>query len=1596
MRITFGNRLSAQSWSRAEDVLAGESLHPKDLLRGEGLEVDLSAVGFTDFIILGRLLVLIDAFAMAGSPVKIQLPSPQLLEREISHLKVIDARTMSASDNAAASRLALRSRQRGSCRLFMEQSGFEAALAHDHWPKGLVTIEESPNPEYLPTSLTDIDADLAEPIKAPHRRRRILPYQWLKPDATPAELAAEVEAIKASLNGIGLPSEDSALIAYGLISELVENVGAHARSRASASLYPLVGLVVLDAEVYSSRRGDFDDYLHSFTKWSASIPSPIIRVFVGDSGQGAFETAESLAHDIHVSPSNPAHARLHPRQEAILQAMSRWAPSRRRQLPARGLWKVHRIVKGYGGSLTLTAGTATAGHVFGYSQEPETIAPPLRHWLPGTVAECNILAVPAHHRRPPESQLPWTVPIAPAASLRRLRCTSVTLRPGTGLDQGDMDKVHEILQQLHSDSDGLIIAIDIPREANNLVDYEFTESIHDVLKLATEAANPATVSLAFAGANRSLLTLAIENLNDMSPEITGPGLSSPVLVIAEGVHYWAGSTPGLRTILGRLSQAAGPLSRTEFDDVLTPAELHQIHQHEAILQLTDELVTLKLRPQDVVGAMISYFGDSIVRRIEQADGPGVEGGVYLTPTLRYTSRWINARSLLEGLGCLNMAALLLAFLVNDRVGHIPRSEQPIMINLVGAMTRDVTSVFGLALAGVQGDFETITSGSLSSAGTSVAEGQPVIICTDLIRTEHAVRKAVSELLALGASVIAIAALIDARDEVPADHDDHLQVGDRKIPLIRLARVVVSASPLPYDDPGLKVIDPILDEPMNRAPAYAKTMVPHDDYIGALTRSGGARIGHIERPADRHYSAYVDPTRLFTDTEWRECALKSMVARVKAARIKAGISSPRTDPICILLPARTRDAIEHVAHLLEEALDLAGLNVLGILQVPRGVGDGDWIYPFSLPLPDEATHVVILDAGSRNGRTLRQLIRVASTAPVRAITAMVLANGMDDADAIALQQIRIVEDMHLPGQRLGREIRVEVGYLSRTAVKSADAEHCPVCSLQKSYASITLPITDFLAEYHQFLLSTLEVRSKEELFSNQAIDLFGAPIAQADCVAYMTWRAKLRDAFFSTKARAELLKEIYGLKEEKAAPAPGQADAKAATTARDALIRVLAAENYWLDREPLCFEEARRLITGIAASVVGDPPAANADPMLRIQAAVTLARVDPSHFAAEVAAIIRNSADHRLVVAHILLEVVRLITMDGQSPQVVEKFARNMSALEHVLREDPANGLPPAEVDVSGEIKFVAAAARSKLPPHTGDNQHAWAALLRHRESVKKHTYDQPIWRLLVCMDTLKNEIPVEPEDALQDWMECTDGLAKDVLPNLPSLSKYLLSERVTRHFSYWDTARWSEVVAGGGARLLADMTVRLSRILGRPPERIAADPQLIELTADLEWWSRFFFTSSTVGGDLRRDPILLDVIRRCPIELQAVIEEIFKGTTFQVNFHDVLDDSSTRVFCTFGLLADTLTHIRRNAEGKHRLAGAEQEFLITVTGNENDSLTVTVLNTGSLSAGPPSSKGGLSVLNMDLALFGAHLDEIHTDARWTYGISLAVQRWKGM
>src|SRR6266568_3252819 len=1293
MKLNFGNRISAQSWARVEAALPRQGyLGPHSAVPGE-LEIDLSAVGFADFVALGRILLLVDDLATHGSTVRVHLPSTQPLERELSHLRIAD--TSSESGAAVASRLALRLRQRLTCRLFLRSTGFEACLKSGHWNPLQVTLGEKPAREKLPPDpLPTIDEDLHETIQPPSTRRRLLPFKWMASEMHANDAVSETASIVKALTAIGLPHDDAELLAYGLISELLENSRMHSWQTPETPRLPLFGAAIVDASAYERRIDDFDINLRSLAASAAVAGSRLVRIFVGDSGRG-IEVPEHETIGAEPNLGDPVDQNV----EAIVRAMSRWKPSRHSELSARGLWKVQRIVQEYGGSALIRSGRAQAGYIYHTVGPPEPIQSTFQAILPGTAIECNLLTTQKRHRRRRAGELASPIARRSAFTQLRLQCTSALLRPGRGLDELDTQRIREVVQSPKSDSGGIVVAIEVAQGSGILGDDDLIKLIRSISDIVAEGNRPPTVTLAIAGANRSMLALAIEELNIGHDATADPGLTGPILVIAEGVHYWVGGNSSLRDILGSLSQdqpqlrlvRGGTTIRGDPEDVLL-----RVDAVRSLLDYDGATIRLKLRPQDALQAIASYLRGVVSSAISEVSADGVESGEFLTPSLRRTTRWIDVRRLLASARCLNLSSLVLAFLVFERTGrYLVGHPNPFVIWRAGSMTRDMTGAFQASLDGVSQEYRAPVEVAAETP-TSSAGPKPVVICTDLISTEHSIRMAIEDVLSAAGTPVAIAAFVDVRD----DPRNEIEVAGLRIPIVRLTGASIASTAEHLSDDELTIIDPLLGEPLARPPVYSWAMKVQQNYIKALESAEAARLGHIVRPAGRHYTAYVDPTMLYANEGWRHLAVSAMMRRIKDGRTDAELTD--ADGVCILYPSRTRDKISVVAELLEEALRLAEMEVCGVIQVPRAPASGGWRYPASIRLPNGTAQVVVIDSGSRSGRTVRQLMRLSSEEGVRVITAIVLANGMEEADALALQQTRAIEEPTNPRRSVRHNISVEVNFLTRTAVAARSAEQCTICQLRNSYASISQHLPPLLAEHRDYLLRALDEKTKDDVFEAGTSDLFGAAIEQRDCVAYLSWRAGLRDSLFSTTDRRKLANEVRRLHES----GIRQEGSLQETRQRDALIRVLAAELSWIDAEPLSFSDICDALTGIAEAVLLSTPASAADPMLRVQAATVLAGADPRRFAREIGNILKRSIDHHLVVVHVLMEALKLLNNKNAQTSIIEDVARNISVIADLQPTTPA-GLRATTSDVSKELRFVASLARMKLPSAPASRQRYW-------------------------------------------------------------------------------------------------------------------------------------------------------------------------------------------------------------------------------------------------------------------------------------------------
>src|SRR4051794_3857233 len=101
-----GTHLNARTWARALDAL------PARELRGERVLVDLSALGFADFVTLGHLLVFVRVATASGARCVVRLPSADVLP----------------GGTPPDLRVAQHIVKRHNCRLYLEQTGVVDAM----------------------------------------------------------------------------------------------------------------------------------------------------------------------------------------------------------------------------------------------------------------------------------------------------------------------------------------------------------------------------------------------------------------------------------------------------------------------------------------------------------------------------------------------------------------------------------------------------------------------------------------------------------------------------------------------------------------------------------------------------------------------------------------------------------------------------------------------------------------------------------------------------------------------------------------------------------------------------------------------------------------------------------------------------------------------------------------------------------------------------------------------------------------------------------------------------------------------------------------------------------------------------------------------------------------------------------------------------------------------------------------------------------------------------------------------------------------------------------------------------------------------------
>jgi hypothetical protein len=1434
-------------------------------------------------------------------------------------------------DTAAARR----QRQRQTCRLFLKQSGFTTAIDTAGWPAASVEVGSEDTGGVVDPASELVDPLQVEDPRPPRKLRRVLPYLWVRGPAS----GERAPAFETALREIGLARETASAVARGVLDELVGDVGGGADRKV------LVGGCVVAKESYRPQMADLHPGLHELARWAAGLGSPLARIFVG----GASGSRQL---------------------DAVLRHTAQQAEASRP-------WRAAQIVRGYQGAIVASSRGQTRGIVFG----GETPLKPITA-LPsgvdvGTAVDCMLLVAPADDAILSDHELvtPARTSLPGSADLT---CVTSTAGPSGELRADDLREVEALLTTASAESvPGVVLAVHIDPVVGQ-GHHEIVGVLRQVLAVALRANSSAPLVLALPGINRRLLSVAVDDL------LAEPSDTPPVLVVCSRTrHYWIGGDPDERFLLGALSVAAEPVL---LDELATRGfrstsrlVARRLRERSTLVDFVSGTTRLGVSPHAAINALIAHLSVRIKDSVEFGTGPGVTAGTFLTPALRVVTRLCDTRVLLGHLGGEQLAGFALACKV-EIVTRGATAPRPPVVLRVGNVPDEFAAVFAQTLTGTE---RLVSRSDLRRmhADDELRAAQ-VVVVTGMVSTEDDIGAELDDLAAYGVVPVAVAAVVDTRRTRPSGtFAAEVVVTSTRLPLISLAAADIEPRRAARD--AVVVVNPLLERP---DPEVAPTLVPLTEqrtYIAALKRARAARLAHIARPAGRHYTAYVDPTLLFREQDWRQLFLDIAIDKIRSAhRDVAGRS--RIARLCVVYPSDTTDDIAEVARGLTAALDSAGLaDRAEAVAIPRAALGTHWLFPALVSLPD-AEHVVLLDSSTGTGRTIQQMLRVAAAPGVRMITGIILLNGLEDLDALALQQVATIAPLTASGPRHTERIPVGLHFVARSAVSSLDARECDVCGLRRGYEDMSRvgPLPKRLRFQRQWLMDNLAAQSKHSAFAEEATDITGMHIGQDDCVNYLRWKFDLRDAATSTARRRSVVERI-----KRAHHRPNVSDA---------LVRLLFAEMSWLRAAPLNLIDVRPDVARLATRLVLGDSAMSVDPSLRVQALILLATVEPIRFVGSYAGLLHANRDHWLVTGQILLEGLKLIVtpdppMGTSRDALVQSFTKQLTDIETSLANPADQRAHDLGVDVSDIRYLLSHTTRLLVPPPT-DKQSAWSALRDYRSAVDTHTYENYMFFVQATLHYLDEGPPPDDKSAMSFWTTCSKMLVADVLPNLAPLRQWLLSYWVRTSVGRADSERWERVVHGHGRAWIDDITARLAAILV-DTTRSTSQAAVNEVVDDLRWWDGHFLTAQVEPGAGSAGAALIEIIKRCPIDVADAVGAAFRGVRARTSTDAGVPD--WRAFCPSDVLHEALIHIRRNAESYHRAPGTEQVFEIDIrSADDGRRITIAIRNTGSSATGRGGGRG-LATLRDKLDFFGGRITVVESPAApWTYEVALSVERWR--
>jgi adenine/guanine phosphoribosyltransferase-like PRPP-binding protein len=1562
--LRHGSYAAERAWSEADPV--------------DHLNLDFSRVEFADFGALARALLLLDAAVKLGIPAAVTLPTTE----------VLPAVKRGGPGPTLAER---RARARGDALLFMRQVGFLDSLRAPHWGPDAVRVvdqatgaQESSSSPGLPES---------DPHNDPYQRRRVFPFRWLEP--MPAAQLREAEsfvAVSAGLEDLGLSWSDARTLSQTVLTELVENVAEHG-SDGDRPPVALVGAILVTAETYALRQNGMPGHMAEVAERALADGSHVLRLIVADSGTDLaarlMPTHRQRGIETGSIPDQDRH-------EAILTALGKRSATTatgdgRRGTP--GLSWVARVVRSYHGGVQTRTADVLAGLLFGREPEGTGVVEERFSYVPGTLLELTLPTGPS----PPRPSAPWGSLSAPGTA-PRLQWVNCAFDPQRGLADADRTRLAEHIHPSHSSrqAEGLVVTAPLHDVGRAEIDDRWRGAIHQLLEYASSIARWGPIVVAFPDAEPHILDPCVAAFNEDVATAPGEDAQNPILVVGRhGEPAWCGGSVPLRAVLNLLSEKDGSVDIAEAEERWQqaggePGDLSGIlHANGHVLSIGPSRLELRLSLAAVHATIARAVGQHLAEAIIRG-GEGVELGAFRGPTLHLVNRWVSVKELLTGTVGVSLAAFVLARKVELELRASTHGQAPTRVVQVGSAPRPLARQLSecLTLGGRYYTQQSELDVDEPPMGEQVPSGAKVVLCTDVICTENTVRRSVAMIAGRDADPLVIACVVDTRDT-----RGPVKLLNRTIPIVSLAEAKVGIGRSAHEK--ITDIDPLMLRP--EVPAYTEAApAQEEDLLKWFAAPDMLRLGHIDDPPHRHYSAFI-PLQAMRQQAGRDQITDAVLSNVKRVFASIGVrdgDDPVTaTPLTIWYVASDGNA-ERLAEIVHDCLIADGFQVSAATPIPRWTVGDAWAFPTSLGDVMKPLGVLIIHWWAITGSTLLQLVRLAAKSGASWIAAVCVLNQMDDAnDADALRMLRAVSvpearaytgSVQSVGVSRGAwDIPVTIRFVARSSITAFDAHGCPICATRERYRLDDESAPPRLMNHAEVLRDMLRPRELDEVARDSAADLFNVPVTGYEVADYLRWRGLLLRAPQKVRDRQEVIDRLGALTGQK----PPEDDWTSV-----GLIRLLAAEQQWLRLPPLYFQSAADLLSQVCVTSFEQ---LTAPLWLRTQALMVMSAAVPQRLVELLPRLLASAGNEPVLIDQMLLDCCRLLLRaPGNSPIDVVRLRHNLLECRNYLEEQRAAPDATAAEDHLHAVRNLLTIADYRILSKPQTPQAAWERLSEDLvHPVIRHRLEADLLLVRSFVEDIERVKPT-PESARAaeaDWDTCARQLEERALANLPPLREILSGDFVSDWLGGRDQRRLLTLARPdvGELRAVTDRLHTLAHGPWRP-----ADPswQAVrgELLDRINWWNRIFLAAHLTDNEL--PALLVELIKSAPSKPGTCVARLLDSHRAKATISGTEYDQ-TDVFCPERLLDQIVAHLLENIE-KHRVAGAICRLHVEYKPPGHDIMQVLVRNSGTAACTPPGR--GLKALNDKLTPFGGSLTgQVLAEDEWTFAAVATLPLWHG-